>query len=138
MNFPKKMRKTRRRRTPRVPRFLYLRAPKPKHIKEGHPNIGHALNKGRRKHFKEGAFIKPSATLIRSAKSSRCYQPVYNCDPNTIPNSVPYYVNFLFHWILHHFINHLLKTSSVPLRLNLPTALQENIVHSVLLEKRHD
>ena len=44
-------------------RSRIFRDPKPKHIKEGHPNIGHVLNKRRRKHFKEGPFNKPSATL---------------------------------------------------------------------------
>ena len=43
--------------------YSYIfRAPKPKHIKEGH-NIGHVLNKRRQKHFKEGPYTKPSATL---------------------------------------------------------------------------
>ena len=39
------------------------RAPKTKHIKQGHPNIGHVLNKRRQKHIKEGPYAKPSATL---------------------------------------------------------------------------
>ena len=49
-------------------RSRIFRAPKPKHIKEGHPNIGHVLNKRRRKHFKEGPYTKPSATLLRTEK----------------------------------------------------------------------
>ena len=44
-------------------RSRIFRAPKTKHIKQGHPNSGHVLKKRRRKHVKDGPYTKVSATL---------------------------------------------------------------------------
>ena len=66
-----------------------FRAPKTKHSKQGHPNIGHVLNKRRRKHIKEGPYTKPSATLqgdIRSLDdSSYICVYIYICISHTRP-----------------------------------------------------